>query len=55
MTSIIANAERKKIKLQIWDKAGIQDEFSNKFMNNAIGAVIVYDVTRPETFNNVKT
>ena len=43
------------VKLQIWDTAG-QDRFrtmSSTYYRGADGAIIVYDVTSSESFNNV--
>merc|ERR1712227_136570 len=46
----------KIIKLQIWDTAG-QERFrtiTHAYYRGVSGAVIVYDVTKQETFDNVK-
>lgn len=43
------------VKLQIWDTAG-QETFRsivNSYYNNAIGAIIVFDVTRRSSFNHI--
>ena len=52
----------KDIKLQIWDTAG-QEKFryyslncssvAKSYYRGAIGVIIVYDITRPETFQHV--
>eukprot|EP00062_Callorhinchus_milii_P027006 gi/632989795/ref/XP_007883839.1/ PREDICTED: ras-related protein Rab-35-like [Callorhinchus milii] len=45
-----------KIKLQIWDTAG-QERFrtiTSTYYRNTHGVIIVYDVTNPESFVNVK-
>lgn len=45
------------LKLQIWDTAG-QESFKSitrTYYRSAAGALVVYDVTRRETFNNVVT
>lgn len=46
----------KKIKIQIWDTAG-QEAFrsiTKSYYRNVAGAIIVYDITRRVTFNNVR-
>ena len=42
----------RKVRLNIWDMGGQSTyrELRRQFMKGASGAVIVYDVTRPETF-----
>lgn len=45
----------KKIKLQIWDTAG-QERFhtiTTQYYRQAMGIVLVYDVTNEKTFNNI--
>ena len=47
----------KTIKLEFWD-IGIQDKFQatlTMFYKNAKGALIIYDVTKFETFKKVET
>ncbi len=46
----------KKVKTQFWDTAG-QEKYraiATAYYKNAHGAIIVYDVTRQETFKNVE-
>ena len=53
--TVIINGE--KIKVQFWDTAG-QEQFrsmSSAYYKNAHGAIIVYDITDQDTFNNVFT
>ena len=51
------DVEEKNVKLQIWDTAG-QDRFRNitaSYYRGAAGIAIVYDITDPETFNNINS
>jgi Ras-related protein Rab-1A len=44
------------VKLQIWDTAG-QERFrtiTSSYYRGAHGIIVAYDVTNPETFNNVQ-
>lgn len=46
----------KKVKIQIWDTAG-QERFrsvTRSYYRGSAAALVVYDVTRPETFSHVK-
>jgi len=46
----------KRVKLQIWDTAG-QEKFNSittAYYRSARGAIIMYDVTRPQTFKSLE-
>ena len=50
------NSNGEKVQLKFWDTAG-QEQFnaiSALYYQNAVGALIVYDVSIPETFDKVK-
>lgn len=49
--------EKCSIKAQIWDTAG-QERFENMtkiYFRDAVGAALVYDICRRDSFNNLKT
>ncbi|CAD8065750.1 unnamed protein product [Paramecium sonneborni] len=48
--------ENKQIKLQIWDTAGqeIFRSITRQYYRSAIGAILVYDITKRESFQNVQ-
>jgi small GTP-binding protein len=55
--SFAINAEGELVKLQIWDTAG-QERFrsvSKAYFRNAIGALLVFDLTQKPTFDEVNT
>mmetsp|Transcript_7345 Transcript_7345/g.10188 ORF Transcript_7345/g.10188 Transcript_7345/m.10188 type:complete len:211 (-) Transcript_7345:110-742(-) len=52
----VIDVQGKKVKLQIWDTAG-QESFrsiTRSYYRGAHGALLVYDITRRETFNHLK-
>jgi Ras-related protein Rab-2A len=47
--------DEKIVKIQIWDTAG-QEAFqaiTRTYYKGAVGALLVYDITRRETFNHI--
>lgn len=54
---ILKMPDQRIVKLQIWDTAG-QERFkvmTKSYYRSAKACLIIYDITRRETFNNVKT
>ncbi len=52
----LINIDHNQIKLQIWDTAG-QESFrsiTRSYYRDAAGALLVYDITRRESFNHLK-
>lgn len=48
--------DQKTIRLQLWDIAG-QERYSNMtrvYYREAVGAFVVFDITRPKTFENIQ-
>lgn len=55
-TRNMLSEEKKKIKCQIWDTVG-QEKFkaiSTSYYRGAIGAFLVYDITKQATFDNLE-
>jgi len=53
---VLKMPDQRIVKLQIWDTAG-QDRFvvmTQAYYKNAKGCLVIYDMTRRETFDNVK-
>ena len=53
----IINIQGRPIKLQMWDTAG-QEAFrsiTRSYYRGAAGALLVYDITRRDTFNHLTT
>ena len=51
------NMNNKNIKIQIWDTAG-QERYrimAKNYYNSSDGFIIVYDITKRESFNNINT
>eukprot|EP00455_Lapot_gusevi_P022603 TRINITY_DN2354_c0_g1_i2.p1 TRINITY_DN2354_c0_g1~~TRINITY_DN2354_c0_g1_i2.p1 ORF type:complete len:217 (-),score=24.53 TRINITY_DN2354_c0_g1_i2:79-729(-) len=49
------NVGNRPIKIQIWDTAG-QERFraiTSSYYRGAVGALVVYDITKPKTFQNI--
>mmetsp|Transcript_94503 Transcript_94503/g.130185 ORF Transcript_94503/g.130185 Transcript_94503/m.130185 type:complete len:147 (+) Transcript_94503:48-488(+) len=54
-TKTITNEDGKVIKAQIWDTAG-QDRYrsvASAYYKGAVGALLVYDITKTESYENV--
>lgn len=52
----VVEIDGKEIKAQVWDTAG-QERFravTSAYYRGAVGALIVYDITRSTTFENIK-
>ena len=47
-------SEKLQVKMQIWDLAGQPrfQEVRSVYYSGVVGAVLVYDVTRPDSFEN---
>lgn len=56
MRGIRLQVEGKTVKAQIWDTAG-QERYraiTSAYYRGAVGALLVYDITKRQTFDNVK-
>ena len=54
-TKVIEIEGNQQLKLQVWDTAG-QEAFKSitrSYYRNAAGALVVYDITNKNSFNNV--
>ena len=54
-SKVVTVGEDKRVKLQIWDTAG-QDRYrtvSRSYYRGALGAIVVYDITSRDSFNNL--
>lgn len=54
--SSIVPINNKRVKLQVWDTAG-QESFrsiSRAYYRGAVGCLLVYDITRRDSFMHVK-
>lgn len=52
----VVDIDGKEVKAQIWDTAG-QERFravTSAYYRGAVGALVVYDITRRSSFNSVK-
>lgn len=54
--SKIVYVEQKQVKLQIWDTAGAEtfQSLTRSYYHSSSGVILVYDVTRRETFKHVQ-
>lgn len=53
----VFSVDDEKIIFQLWDLSG-QKTFSNirkQFYNRSDGAIVIYDISRPETFDHIST
>lgn len=48
--------EGKRIRIQMWDTAGQEryETITTQYYRRAQGIILVYDITRQETFNNIR-
>lgn len=56
VVSLIIQVEGKTVKAQIWDTAG-QERYraiTSAYYRGAVGALLVYDITKRQTFDNVQ-
>ena len=56
LTNFLIQVEGKTVKAQIWDTAG-QERYraiTSAYYRGAVGALLVYDITERQTFDNVQ-
>ena len=56
LTNFLIQVEGKTVKAQIWDTAG-QERYraiTSAYYRGAVGALLVYDITKRQTFDNVQ-
>ena len=56
-TSVILDQIRSKVSLILWDMAAQEkyQKYRKFYFEGCVGALLVYDITRPSTFNNIKS
>ena len=56
-TSLILEQINSKISLILWDIAGQEkyQKYRKFYFEGCVGALFIYDITRPTTFNNIKS
>ena len=56
-TSVILDQIQSKVSLILWDIAGQEkyQKYRKYYFEGCVGALFVYDITRPTTFNNIKS
>lgn len=56
-TSVILDQIKSKVSLILWDMAAQEkyQKYRKFYYEGCVGALFVYDITRPTTFNNIKS